>query len=50
MACGEGSRTGRHGAREYLSENVPSLSTFTNAEFGTRHDCDFWDKIIVYQP
>jgi hypothetical protein len=26
------------------------LSTFTNADFGARHDCDFWDKIIVYQP
>jgi para-nitrobenzyl esterase len=40
----------QEGVPEYLSENVPSLSTFTNAEFGARHDCDFWDKIIVYQP
>jgi para-nitrobenzyl esterase len=40
----------QEGVPEYLSENVPSLSTFTNAQFGARHDCDFWDKIIVYQP
>jgi para-nitrobenzyl esterase len=40
----------QEGVAEYLSENVPNLSTFTNAEFGARHDCDFWDKIIVYQP
>jgi para-nitrobenzyl esterase len=40
----------QEGVPEYLSENVPSLSTFTNADFGARHDCDFWDKIIVYQP
>jgi len=40
----------QEGVPEYLSENVPNLSTFTNAEFGARHDCDFWDKIIVYQP
>ena len=40
----------QEGVPEYLSENVPSLSTFTNADFGARHDCDFWDNIIVYQP
>jgi para-nitrobenzyl esterase len=40
----------QEGVPEYLSENVPSLSTFTNAQFGVHHDCDFWDKIIVYQP
>jgi para-nitrobenzyl esterase len=40
----------QEGVPEYLSENVPSLSTFTNADFSVRHDCDFWDKIIVYQP
>jgi para-nitrobenzyl esterase len=40
----------QEGVPEYLSENVPSLSTFTNAQFGARHDCDFWDKVIVYQP
>jgi len=40
----------QEGVPEYLSENVPSLSTFTNAQFGGRHDCDFWDNILVYQP
>jgi para-nitrobenzyl esterase len=40
----------QEGVPEYLSENVPSLSTFTNAQFGARHDCDFWDNILVYQP
>jgi para-nitrobenzyl esterase len=39
----------QEGVPEYLSENVSSLSTFTNAQFGARYDCDFWDKIIVYQ-
>jgi hypothetical protein len=39
----------QEGLPEYLSENVSSLSTFTNAQFGARYDCDFWDKIIVYQ-
>ncbi|HVJ55380.1 MAG TPA: carboxylesterase family protein [Aliidongia sp.] len=41
---------GKEGVPEYLSENVPNLATFTNAVFGARHDCDFWDTIIVYQP
>src|SRR5439155_1619035 len=40
----------QEGVPEYLSENVPSLSTFTNAEFSANHHCDFWDTIIVYQP
>ena len=40
----------QEGVPEYLSENVPSLSTFTNAQFGALHNCAFWDKIIVYQP
>jgi para-nitrobenzyl esterase len=40
----------QEGVPEYLSENVPSLSTFTNDQFGARHNCEFWDKIIVYQP
>ena len=35
---------------EYLSQNVPALSTFTNAQFGADHDCSFWDRVIVYQP
>jgi len=40
----------QEGVPEYLSENVPSLSTFTNAEFSANHHCDFWDTILVYQP
>lgn len=38
------------GVPEYLSQNVPALSTFTNAQFGASHNCDFWDSVIVYQP
>ena len=41
---------GQEGVPEYLSENVPGLSTFTDAEFSANHRCDFWDTIIVYQP
>ena len=40
----------QEGVPEYLSENVPSLWTITNAEFSASHHCDFWDTIIVYQP
>jgi para-nitrobenzyl esterase len=38
------------GVPEYLSQNVPSLSTFTNAQFGANHNCNFWDSVIAYQP
>ena len=40
----------KEGVPEYLSQNVPALSTFTNAQFGADHNCSFWDGIIVYQP
>ena len=40
----------QEGMPEYLSENVPALSTFTNAQFGANHNCNFWDGVIVYQP
>jgi para-nitrobenzyl esterase len=40
----------QEGVPEYLSQNVPTLSTFTNAQFGSNHNCGFWDGIIVYQP
>ena len=40
----------QEGVPEYLSQNVPALSTFTNAQFGSNHNCDFWDGIIGYQP
>jgi para-nitrobenzyl esterase len=38
------------GVPEYLSQNVPAVSTFTNGQFGANHNCDFWDSVIVYQP
>jgi para-nitrobenzyl esterase len=38
------------GVPEYFSQNVPALSTFTNAQFGANHNCSFWDGVIVYQP
>jgi para-nitrobenzyl esterase len=34
----------------FLSENVPALSTFTWDSFSDAHNCDFWDKVLVYQP
>jgi para-nitrobenzyl esterase len=40
----------QEGVPEYLSQNVPALSTSTNAQFGANHNCDFWDGILVYQP
>jgi para-nitrobenzyl esterase len=40
----------QEGVPEYLSQNVPTLSTFTNEQFGANHNCDFWDGVIVYQP
>jgi hypothetical protein len=33
-----------------LSEDVPALSTFTWDSFGSAHNCDFWDGVLVYQP
>jgi para-nitrobenzyl esterase len=40
----------QEGVPEYLSQNVPALSTFTNEQFGANHNCKFWDGVIVYQP
>jgi para-nitrobenzyl esterase len=40
----------QEGVPEYLSENVLTLSTLTNAQFGGNHNCNFWDGVIVYQP
>jgi hypothetical protein len=34
----------------FLSENVPALSTFTWPSFGAAHNCEFWDRVLVYQP
>jgi para-nitrobenzyl esterase len=30
------------------SENIPDLSTITDAEFVAEHKCDFWDTILIY--
>ena len=32
----------------YLSQNVPHLSTITEAQFRAAHKCDFWDTVLVY--
>lgn len=40
----------KQGEPSFLSENVPALSTFTWESFGAAHNCDFWDKLLVYQP
>jgi para-nitrobenzyl esterase len=34
--------------RLYLSQNVPQLSTITEAQFRATHKCDFWDTVLVY--
>jgi para-nitrobenzyl esterase len=34
----------------FLSENVPSSSTLTAAQFSAMHHCDFWNQILVYEP
>jgi para-nitrobenzyl esterase len=31
-----------------LSENIPVLSTFTDAQYNAAHRCDFWDSISTY--
>ncbi|MEJ0096280.1 MAG: carboxylesterase family protein [Methylocella sp.] len=31
----------------YLSENIPALSTISDAEYSTANQCDFWDKILA---
>jgi len=40
--------TNQSGAPAILSENVPSLSTFTDAQFAAEHHCAFWDPILGY--
>jgi para-nitrobenzyl esterase len=34
----------------FLSEDVPTSSTMSEAQFSAMHHCDFWDKILVYEP
>ena len=36
------------GAPVYLSQNVPHLSTISEADFRAAHKCDFWDTVLVY--
>jgi carboxylesterase type B len=31
-----------------LSENIPTLSTITDAVFVAEHKCNFWDKILTF--
>src|SRR5207247_7807422 len=40
----------QEGEAQYLSQNAPALSNFTDAQFAANHNCGFWDRIIVYQP
>lgn len=37
--------------RLYLSQNLPpaGLTTMTDDEFSKEHQCDFWDKVLVYR-
>jgi len=30
----------------YLFQNIPALSTFTDADFSAAHKCDFWDATM----
>lgn len=32
----------------YLSQNIPTLTTFTEATFIAAHKCDFWNSILYY--
>ena len=36
------------GSKVYLSQNVPHLSTITEAQFRAAHKCDFWDTVLIY--
>ena len=31
-----------------LSENIPALSVFTDTQFATAHQCNFWDSTLTY--
>ncbi len=32
----------------YLSQNIPVLSTFTDAQYNAAHKCDLWDSLLFY--
>ena len=36
------------GSEVYLLENVPRLSTLTDAQFSAEHNCAFWDGVLIY--
>jgi para-nitrobenzyl esterase len=36
------------GVPAVLSENAPSLATFTDAQYAANHHCAFWDTLLVY--
>ena len=40
--------TGKENTALYLSQNIPALSTFSDAQFAAQHRCAFWEKILVY--
>jgi para-nitrobenzyl esterase len=40
--------TSQAGAAVILSENVPSIGTFTDAQYAAEHHCTFWDPILGY--
>jgi para-nitrobenzyl esterase len=40
--------TGQENRGLYLSENIPALSTFNDAQFSARHQCGFWETILLY--
>jgi len=55
MSTGDPNFEGNHrwpryepGSRRYLSENVPSLSTFSERDFSSAHQCAFGDSVLVY--
>ena len=31
-----------------LSENIPALTTFNDAQYNAAHNCDFWDSVQTY--
>ena len=36
------------GSEVCLTQNVPHLTTITEAQFRAAHQCDFWDTVLVY--
>ena len=32
----------------YLSQDIPTLSTFTDYVFIAAHKCDFWNSFLIY--